>query len=146
MVFALLGVNKVVGFGTPLELHFDPSRGDVKSDEKMKKRDTGRKNEEKSENIAWFTLKNQLGTAVPSCFLKLLFFIWSSITSSHNTNQNRPLFKSSEKPNGKRQILSHQRDAKRLKIVEEDDEIVEKQLPTAVGSCFSKTTLLCTDF
>ena len=112
----------------------------------MKKRDTGRKNEEKSENIAWFTLKKQLGTAVPSCFFKFLFFIWSSITSSHNSNQNRPLFKSTEKPNGKRQILSHQRDAKRLKIAEEDDKIVEKQLAAAVPSCFPKATLLCIDF
>ena len=42
--------------------------------------------------------------------------------------------KSSEKPNGKLWILSHQSDEKTLEIVEENDNIVENQLPTAVGS------------
>ena len=53
--------------------------------------------------------------------------------------------KSNEKHNGKQWILSHQGDEKRLEIAEEDDKIVEKQLAAAVGSCFSKATLLCID-
>ena len=54
--------------------------------------------------------------------------------------------KSLEKPNGKQWILSHQGDEKRLEIAEENEKIVEKQLAAAVGSCFSKATLLCVDF
>ena len=33
-----------------------------------------------------------------------------------------------------------------LKIAEEDDKIVEKQLAAAVPRCFPKVTLLCIDF
>ena len=92
------------------------------------------------------SLKKQLAAAAGSCFPLSLFFTWSSITFSHNTTKNRPIFKSTEKPNGKRWILSHQSDEKRLKIVEDDDKIVEKQLAAAVGSCFSQTTVLCINF
>jgi len=53
--------------------------------------------------------------------------------------------KSRGKTNGKQLILGHQGDEKRLEIAEEDDKIEVKQLAAAVGSCFSKATLLCID-
>ena len=56
------------------------------------------------------------------------------------------IFKNIENPYGKLWILSHQRAAKRLKIAEEDDKIVEKELAAGVPRCFSKATLLCIDF
>ena len=130
--------NKVVGSGSAPGPPSWPLLRRRKGVEKMKKWDTGRKNEEKSEKFAWCTLKKQRGTAVASVFFQIAVFQRSSITSSHNTSKNRPIRKSIEKQMENNGFWATKAMKRRSRLLKRTTILSKNSLPLQWGAVFQK--------